>query len=48
MHGPNGANYPNENVFRAIEPDTKIVIEHDSPPRITLTVTLNVAIVIWR
>ncbi len=28
MHGPNGANYRNENVFRQIEPDTKVVIEH--------------------
>jgi len=41
MHGPNGANYPNENVFREIQPDTKIVIGHDSAPRYTLTVTLS-------
>src|SRR5580698_1432741 len=27
MHGPNGINYPNENIFREIQPDTKIVIE---------------------
>ena len=41
MHGPNGANYPNESVFREIQPDTKIVIEHVSQPRFTLTVTLT-------
>lgn len=41
MHGPNGANYPNESVFRVIQPDTQIVIEHVSPPRFTLTVTLT-------
>lgn len=28
MRGPNGANYPNESVFREIQPDTRIVIEH--------------------
>ncbi|WP_437813682.1 SRPBCC domain-containing protein [Sorangium sp. So ce1078] len=27
MHGPNGANYPNESVFREIQPDAKIVIQ---------------------
>jgi uncharacterized protein YndB with AHSA1/START domain len=41
MHGPGGADYPNESVFREIKPDTKIVIEHVSPPRFTLTVTLT-------
>ena len=41
MHGPNGANYPNESVFRAIEPYTKIVIEHVGPPWYRLTVTLT-------
>jgi uncharacterized protein YndB with AHSA1/START domain len=41
MHGPNGANYPNESVFREIHPDTKIVIGHVSQPRFTLTVTLT-------
>src|SRR5690348_16048310 len=41
MHAPNGANYPNESVFRKIEPDTKIVIEHVVPPRFKLTVTLT-------
>src|SRR5580692_5720072 len=41
MHGPNGANYLNESVFREIQPDTKIVIEHVVPPRFRLTVTLT-------
>jgi uncharacterized protein YndB with AHSA1/START domain len=41
MHGPNGANYPNENVFREIQPDTKIVLEHIEKPWYTLTVTLT-------
>lgn len=41
MHGPNGANYPNESVFREIQPDTKIVIEHIVKPWYRLTVTLT-------
>lgn len=41
MHGPNGADYPNESVFRDIQPDTRIVIEHVAAPRFTLTVTLT-------
>ena len=41
MHGPNGANYPNDSLFRDIQTDSKIVIEHVSQPRFTLTVTLT-------
>ena len=41
MHGPNGANYPNENVFQEIQPPTKIVIEHVAKPWYRLTVTLT-------
>jgi len=41
MHGPNGANYPNENVFRTIQPPTRIVIEHVGAPWYRLTVTLS-------
>ena len=41
MHGPNGADYPNESVFREIEPDARVVIEHVSVPRFTLSVTLT-------
>jgi uncharacterized protein YndB with AHSA1/START domain len=40
MHGPNGASYPNESVFREIEPDARIVIEHVVKPWYWLTVTL--------
>ena len=41
MHGPNGGDYPNESVFREIQPDSKIVIGHVCEPRFTLTVTLT-------
>ena len=41
MHGPHGANYSNESVFREIQPDTKIVIEHVVKPWYKLTVTLT-------
>ena len=41
MHGPNGADYPNESVFREIQPDTRIVIEHVVRPWYRLTVTLS-------
>jgi uncharacterized protein YndB with AHSA1/START domain len=41
MHGPNGTNYPNEAVFREIQPDTKIVIGHVSQPHFTLTVKMT-------
>lgn len=40
MHGPNGVNYPNENVFLELHAPTKIVIQHVSQPRFVLTVTL--------
>lgn len=40
MHGPSGADYPNESVFREIEPDAKIVLEHVVAPWFRLTVTL--------
>ena len=41
MHGPDGVNYPNESVFREIQPDTRIVIEHVVAPWFRLTVTLT-------
>jgi hypothetical protein len=41
MHGPNGASYPNENVFVEIVPDRKVVIRHVSEPKFTLTVDLE-------
>ena len=41
MHGPNGGDYANENVFREIEPDRRIVFEHVVKPWYRLTVTLT-------
>lgn len=41
MHGPDGNSYPNESVFAALEPDSKIVIEHVCAPFFTLTVKLD-------
>ncbi len=40
MHGPDGANYPNESVFVAIEPDRQVVIDHVCQPLFRLTVDL--------
>jgi uncharacterized protein YndB with AHSA1/START domain len=40
MHGPDGANYPNENVFRDIVAPQRIVVEHVSEDHhFLLTVT---------
>lgn len=41
MHGPNGADYPNESIFREIQPGARIVIEHVVKPWYMLTVTLT-------
>ncbi len=30
MHGPDGTNYPNENIFRAVEAPTRVALEHIS------------------
>jgi uncharacterized protein YndB with AHSA1/START domain len=40
MHGPNGADYPNDSRFDALVPGERIVIRHLSGPPFTLTVTL--------
>jgi uncharacterized protein YndB with AHSA1/START domain len=40
MHGPEGKNYANENVFAEIEPSTKVVVQHTSEPKYRLTITL--------
>ena len=40
MHGPDGKNYPNENVFAEIEPPTKVVVQHVSEPKFRLTISL--------
>lgn len=41
MHGPDGTSYHNESVFRDIEPDARIVIEHVVAPWFRLTITLD-------
>lgn len=37
MHGPNGADFPNHNVFDEIIPNEKIVLRHVGHPNFTLT-----------
>ena len=41
MHGPDGKNYQNENVFVEIDEPKRIVLDHVSPPRFRLTVTFD-------
>lgn len=41
MHGPDGSNYSNENVFLALEPGRRVVIRHECLPYFTLTVLLD-------
>ncbi|MCK6600529.1 MAG: SRPBCC domain-containing protein [Bacteroidetes bacterium] len=41
MHAPNGVTYPNSSLFREIQPDSLIVIEHTVKPWFLLTVTLT-------
>ncbi len=40
MHGPDGANYPNDNVFGEIIPNQKVVVEHPMQPAFRLTIEL--------
>lgn len=41
MHGPDGADYPNESVFRAIEENTLVRIDHVCEPRFVLEIRLH-------
>jgi uncharacterized protein YndB with AHSA1/START domain len=42
LHGPDGTNYPNENVFTEIAPGRRVVIEHISATHhFFLTITLD-------
>ena len=41
MHSADGKNYANESVFAALEPGSKVVIEHVAHPHYTLTVSLD-------
>lgn len=38
MHGPDGKDYANQNLFTALEPGKTVVIRHDCAPYFTLTV----------
>ena len=40
MHGPDGSHHPNDSVFLELRAPSKVVIQHASPPRFVLTVTL--------
>jgi len=40
MHGPNGVDYHNENVFKEIVPAERVVIAHVLDPLFTLTISL--------
>jgi uncharacterized protein YndB with AHSA1/START domain len=40
MHGPDGKNYPNEYVFVEIESPRKVVVQHGSEPKFSLTIAL--------
>ena len=41
MHGPDGHDYPNKSVFRELVAGTRLVVEHVSSPRFTLSVSLQ-------
>ncbi len=40
MHGPDGKDYANENVFEVIEPAHRVVVRHVCEPYFTLTISL--------
>ena len=39
MHGPDGANFPNESVFVEITPPERVIFRHESCPHFELTIT---------
>jgi uncharacterized protein YndB with AHSA1/START domain len=41
MVGPDGARYPNQNVFTELKPASRVVIRHDCQPFFALTVQLT-------
>ncbi len=43
MHGPNGGNYPNENIFAEIVVPKKVVVRHASEPKYQLTISLAIS-----
>ena len=40
MHGPDGANYPNEYVFLEVDGPNKLVVQHVQEPRFQLSIGL--------
>lgn len=41
MHGPDGKNYPNESVFKEVEPNRWVVIDHVAEPKYRLSIDLQ-------
>ena len=41
MHGPDGANYPNESVFVEVTPPERVVFRHVSGPQFEMTITFS-------
>jgi len=41
MHGPDGMDYPNESIFREVEPRRRVVLEHLSGHHFFLTITFE-------
>ncbi len=41
MHGPDGKDYPNDSLFAEIEPLKKVVVDHVSEPKFSLTIALE-------
>ncbi len=52
MHGPDGTNYPNSNIFRTVDPPNRVEVEHISEDHhfvlnITLTAQGSGTRVVW-
>jgi uncharacterized protein YndB with AHSA1/START domain len=41
MHGPDGANYPDESVFVDVSPPERVVFKHVSGPQFEMTITFS-------
>lgn len=41
MHGPDGADYPNQSEFLELVPDARVRIRHVNPPHFELSITLE-------
>jgi uncharacterized protein YndB with AHSA1/START domain len=41
MHGPNGGDYQNESVFHEVVRPERVVLDHVSAPRFTMTISLG-------